>query len=715
MSLNKTSFTFEIGIEELPSRLIQSTCNYFKESLGKLFANQDIEHKEPLEFCSARRILLYYPEISTKASDRVDEIKGPPLKIAWLEDKNEYTKAATGFASKNEASESDLIQKDNYVWLKKEVKGLSLVEILEGNLTEIFYSVTGKRFMRWQNSKLKFSRPLEWLAILVGDQTINLRIENIKNDKYSYGKRLYGKKQFDITNLDSYFKDLEKEHIIIEPTKRAAKITFQVTEIADKENLIADLDSDLLAEINGLVESPQAILCSFDEKYLEIPALVLSTVMKSHQRYIPLYQDQGKKNISNKFIVISDNPEAQAIENIRSGNEKVIIPRFEDALFFIKEDFKVSLEKRYLKLDKINFQIGNLLDKAKRLELISDILTTELNSHPQKSAQIEALQVKQASKLCKTDLSTSLVFEFTELQGELGGIYASRQGQTAAVAQAISEHYQPRFAGDSLPCSPAGKVLAIADKLDNILSSFALGKIPKGSADPFALRRQANGILEILIHSELVLNLRQVISEIIKNCAIYSAQGNFSNEELLNKCLEFLEQRLEFVFSIYHTDSINNKAALDRPDNLVNLNHSHKMIHLLNQFKQDSNFEEALNELTRVINISKNFVGLHKTQPIKSELFEKEIENKLYQEILELNRKITVSYQPDPGFSYQDLVQITPTIRDFFEEVLINHEDEQIKANRQVLISLAREVFTRVANFSKLKTLISEIEVVKSV
>ena len=447
--------------------------------------------------------------------------------------------------------------------------------------------------------------------------------------------------------------------------------------------------------------------------------------MKVHQRYIPIANLNNSEELTPYFIVISNNPESIAEKNIKAGNEKVIIPRFEDACFFLNEDNKISLADRLPKLARINFQVGNMQEKAERLQKMTEVLidalektnTNLVESKTQSGSNYlidanERNDIIQAALIAKSDLDTKLVFEFTELQGEIGGIYAKRQGLSETISKAISEQYMPRFAEDNEPESLGGKLIALVDKLDNIIAYFAAGKIPKGSADPFALRRQANGLLQIIIHGELKFNLEEFLEKFINLNPIFLKDSEFSADELLSKLREFLEQRLEFVFAIYHKNPAINKAVISTDKPLQNLYNRHRIIHFMNEFARNaeigvceqSPYIEFSQAAIRVNSMAKSFKDFNKSNiKIDNSLFKEAAEKELYKELETLEPKLRKHFNTELDFSIKDLSSISSSITNFFEHVLVNDTDLKIKENRQALIYRLDEAFKNIADFSLLK------------
>lgn len=721
------NFILELGVEELPAGLVRGISEHIKNSIANLLKENEIAFKEIENQYTPRRLFFCVHELEAQVADKELEIKGPPEKIAVQGSGNTltYTQAALGFAKKNGVEESQLTVKDGYVYAKVFVKGVSSQKLLEENLESILNSVPGERFMRWANGEVKFSRPIQWLASVIYDEksceTLSFNLENLASANKSYGHRFLGPEAFEIKSREQYINELRDKGVYIDVAERKQVIRTKSEELAKSINGKVEIDEELLDEVANLVENPTPVLCEFDKQYLEVPECVLVTVMAVHQRYFPVY-DSNSKLLAN-FITVSNNPLPEAKQNIKSGNEKVIIPRFKDAEFFFKEDSKLSLEKRLEKLEKINFQAGNLFQKAQRIQKISEFLAKELSAkydlNPAKlvDENLDAESQKNISRaalLSKSDLTSQMVFEFTELQGEIGGIYAAREKEAQQVADAISEHYRPRYAGDNIPSNIGAKIISVADKLDSIACIFALGKIPKGSADPFALRRQANGLLEIIIHSHFILDVDKLIDFSIDLAKAQFGSGRkitktrgkgdnkkvietdeFDWEEARANVKDFISQRLEFVFAINHKDLETNKAVLASPETLTKLNTKHMMIHYVMSLKEDSRWSELLEALTRISNIGDKTLGLEVDEAKFTDASEKEF----FSALKDLNSEFDKEIINEVNIDREKIFALIKPIHKFFDNVLVNDEDQDIRKNRHSLVNFANSLALKIADF----------------
>ncbi len=741
--MSKTAnFIFELGAEELPSAQIKTISNHIKSKIENALIEAGMNFAETYTSYTPRRLFWEFQAINLDNEDKVEIIKGPPEKIAKNDD-GSLSKAALGFAKKNQLQEEDLFFEDAYLCAKQTIKAQNIEEVLQVAIPEAIATTPGTRFMRWAAGDLKFARPLQWLVAVLdkGDenQIIDIEIENIKSSNKSFGHRFLAPEPIEIKNREQYFAQLESQAVVLDFEKRKAKIIEEAKKLAQEVSGQVVLDDDLLEELCLITENPEAILCEFERKFLKVPDVVLKTVMVSHQRYIPIESNELEENAPNDrkllpyFIAVSNNPKTEAKHNIKSGNEKVIRPRFNDAEFFTKEDLKIKLEDRVEKLSKLNFLKGNLKEKTKRIEMLSLFLINKLKGNyannpaknPLDQLKPESSQlILEAASLAKADLTCNLVFEFTELQGVIGGIYAARQGKDPVTANAIKEHYKPCFAGDDEPNNIGAKIISIADRIDNIVCAFALGKIPSGSADPFAIRRQANGLLEIAIHGHLIFDIEDLI-----DYSIELLQKDFGNGDMVkkikgrgekrqeielpelewensrSKLVEFFEQRLEFVFEEFHKHKEINKAVLSRPGALKELNKRHMMIHTLVDLKDRpgdfANFTEAA---SRILNISKKELS-SKTDfkgKIQADLFELEQEKDFYQAISKLEKTHNQNDEYKPILSSNDIFDLTEPINQFFDNVMVNTEEEKLRDNRKALVAYAGSLVQELGDFSLL-------------
>jgi glycyl-tRNA synthetase beta chain len=738
---NIGQFIFELGCEELPAGQIINISNHIKNEISTKLYSAKISCGHFTTHYTPRRLYFQLDDLFLDPIDQTEILKGPPEKISRADD-GSLTQAGLGFAKKNDLNLDELYFEDGYLCAKKTTKGQSAKNILEQAIPEIIANTPGIRFMRWADGVTKFARPIQWIIAVIiatnkSKQILNFEIEGLKAGDLSYGHRFLGPDAICVDNAEKFIAQLERQGVILDIEKRKSTIVSESNELAKSVSGHVVFDDDLLTELSLITENPSPILCSFDSKFLAIPDCVLKTVMIHHQRYLPIEADHiessssdvSKRRLTSNFIAVSNNPLKQAIQNIKAGNEKVIVPRFKDAEFFVHEDMKINLEERLEKLSKLNFLKGTMLAKAHRLKKISGFIIKQLDAHfhnnPHKGPndkldEATKTLIENSALLCKADLSTNLVFEFTELQGEIGGVYALKSGLDEVIAGSIADHYKPRFAGDDLPATIGAKILAVADKMDNLVCSFALGKIPSGSADPFALRRQANGILEIILHSHFVIDINELVDEV---CRLQ--QEEFGSGELITKIKgrgsdrqevqvtelnwedtpslvkDFLKQRLEFVFEIFHKNKEINKAVIANGDPLTDLNKRHMIVHLFNSLKErPEDYKNLVSAISRVFNLAKS--TNNSAENINPALFEAQQEEIFFNavKILDIAEKQNFAYEPI--LRADQVFEIVKPINDFFDNVLVNAEKEDIRKNRKALILYANSIFSGLADFSLL-------------
>ena len=484
----------EIGVEELPSRFGQTTLDQIENNLSKLLKEERINFDNIEKYATPRRLTFVIKNLADKATDLEEEVKGPAKKIAVDADGN-FTKPALGFMKSKGLDPENVYFKQlgnaEYLFGTIKQEGKHTSEVLKNIVPEAIKNVTFPKAMRWGGKNMRFARPIRWMVALLNNEVLDIDLEGIKSSNITRGHRFLGEKEFEVNSVEEYFEKLDKNFVVLDQHKRKEMIREQAIEVAKSLGGEVELDEDLLEEITFLVEYPTAFYGEFDEEYVKLPKEVVTTPMKEHQRYFPVSKD-GK--LLPNFIAVR-NGDSNRIDLVKAGNEKVLRARLADALFFYHEDTKKPLESFVDKLQTVVFQakLGTVYDKTLRIEKLSQVILNELNMTESKENTL------RAAKLCKADLVTNMVFEFTELQGIMGRDYAQVSGENEEVCQGIFEHYLPRFAGDILPETNTGIALSIADKLDSIAGFFAIGIKPSGSQDPYALRRQALGILSYII------------------------------------------------------------------------------------------------------------------------------------------------------------------------------------------------------------------------
>ena len=538
------SLLLEIGLEEVPARFIRGAAEQLQHKLSKWLTDNRITYTDVELYASPRRIAVIAKDVADKQADISEEAKGPSLKIARDEQGN-WTKAALGFAKSQGVEAEALYVREvanvEYVFARKSGVGIATSELLSHSLSELIQSMTFPKNMRWAAHELKFVRPIRWLTALFGNAVIPLEIAGVTAGRTSKGHRFLGV-DTEIPTPETYVASLKEQHVIVDIEERKAMILAQINNMAEEKGWDIAIKDDLLEEVLFLVEYPTALFGTFDPAFLSIPQDVLITSMREHQRYFPVMDKSGA--LLPYFVTVRNGNDV-SLDQVARGNEKVLRARLSDAKFFYEEDQKQPINTALNRLETIVFheELGTIGDKVRRIESLSSIIAELAN------IQADGREsVKRAAQICKFDLVTQMVYEFPELQGIMGEDYARKQGESEEVAIAVNEHYQPRFSGDRVPSSVTGAIVSIADKLDTIAGCFSLGIIPTGSQDPYALRRQAAGIIHILLEFEFPITLTQLFDEALK---VLQAQQPLKRDSaaISADLLEFFALRVKNVLS----------------------------------------------------------------------------------------------------------------------------------------------------------------------
>ncbi|MBP2649672.1 MAG: Glycyl-tRNA synthetase beta subunit [Firmicutes bacterium] len=677
----------EIGTEEIPAKFIPGALRDLKEIAAAKLDERRITYSEVKTYGTPRRMTLMVRDIAEKQSDRESENKGPSLKIAF-DDKGAPTKAAQGFARGQGVEVNQLIEKDGYVYAIVNEFGREVQDILPELLPEIITSLNFPKSMRWGELDFKFVRPIRWLVALYSNQVISFELANVKSGQISYGHRFLSKGQITIKSVDEYFAKMTESHVMVDQDLRRRIIREQVEKLALQQGGKAVIDEELLEEVTYLVEYPTALCGKFEEKYLALPPEAIITPMREHQRYFPVFD--GMDKLLPVFITVRNGGQ-DGIDIVRHGNERVLKARLDDARFFFEEDKKVSLEARVEKLKTVVYQegLGTMFDKVQRVEQLAVFIAKEIGA-----SEAELLTISRGAFLSKADLVTGMVCEFTELQGVMGREYALLSGESPAVAQTIYEHYLPRFAGDVLPESTAGRVVSLADKLDSIVSTFSRGLIPTGSQDPFALRRQALGMVNILINAQINLSLGKIFAKAMDLLVITQAERR---EKLATDLADFFRLRLKNVFTDENMryDLIDAVLAIGC-DNIVDTRLKAKA---LNAGTVDLELGRVIQGLTRVGNLAKNAT----TAEIDPAVFTTEIEEKLYQAYKNAHTQIeALTKERNYGGVLKAIAGLTEPIDAFFVEVMVMADDIAVRNNRLALLKAISDLTADFADLTKI-------------
>lgn len=673
---------FEIGAEEIPAGFLPNIIKQVKELATTFMAEHHVSHGDVKVYATPRRVALIMSDVAEQGEDVHETHKGPSAQIAFDGDGNP-TKAAIGFARGKGLDVSELTVEDGYIYANTTTAGVATASVLAELFTGIIKGLSFPKSMHWGNLDEKFVRPVRWLVALFGDDVVPVSFANVHSSHISHGHRFLGAREIHIENAKAYVAELKLNSIIVDQDERREMIRTQLETIAKEKNATIVWDEDLLEEVLYLVEYPTALCGTFDESYLALPDAAIITPMKDHQRYFPMVDQEGK--LLPMFLTVR-NGNDHSIEVVAAGNERVLRARLDDAKFFFNEDRKKSLADRYEDLTKIVFQegLGNLQDKTGRLLELGRVLGEDCDL-----TEDEMIELERATVLAKTDLTTGMVTEFTELQGEMGKQYALLDGESTEVAEAIYEQYLPRFAGDVLPQTAAGKVLSIIDKVDNLVATFSRGLIPTGSQDPYALRRQAIGIINILMDSAYDVSLVPVLTKAMELLGVATNK----QEELLGQLEQFITLRLKNILldrgiahSVVDIVLSENDTTVAKAVGMADAMMAHRI---------DEN-EALMQAYTRIFNMVKDVTFAE----VNESLLKEEAEKALYtvaRPAFEANRAAIEEGR------YSDAVKLAetlvPAIDHFFENVMVMDKDEAIKNNRLQLLRMTYEV----SNLGKLK------------
>ena len=677
---------FEIGAEEIPAGFMPNILGQLKQLAETKLNDAHLPFESIETYGTPRRLALIVKGLADTSAEISERHKGPSASIAYDADGN-ATKAAIGFARGKGLDVADLVVEDGYIYAETKTAGVPAKDIVTDMLPQLITGLNFPKSMHWGNLDAKFVRPVRWLVALLDEEVIPVEFATVKSGNVTRGHRFLGADEITIKNAASYVDTLKENFVMVDQDARRELISKQLHDIAASKNASIVWDDDLLEEINYLVEWPTALCGGFEESYLALPDAAIITPMKDHQRYFPLVDQDGK--LLPMFLTVRNGSD-HSIEVVQAGNERVLRARLDDAKFFFNEDRKKPLIDRQDGLTKIVFQegLGNLADKTERLLTLGRVFSEECELHEDARVVLE-----RATELAKTDLTTGMVTEFTELQGVMGKEYALLDGESPEVAEAIFEQYLPRFAGDVLPQTEAGKVLSIIDKVDNIVATFSRGLIPTGSQDPYALRRQTIGILNILLGSEWNISLRPIIVESMNLLNVPADK----QDELLGQVEEFITLRLKNIF--LDREVPHHVIDLLLSNNELSVADAEGLVKALLANRIDENVE-LVQAFTRMYNLVKDvtYTGVDES------LLKEDAERALYEMATKASEASIDAWDKN---DYDAVVAVpatlVPAINKFFEDVMVMDKDEAIKANRLQLVRLAYSVMAIIGDISALK------------
>ena len=676
--MNTQDFLLELGTEELPPKLLQKISNALTTNLTDQLSELKLSFGKVESFATPRRLAVLVRDLQLQQDDQTVERKGPALSAP--------DQAVEGFAKSCGVSKQDLSHKAfgkaDYYFFTKEQKGLKTTDLLEEVVDTAIKKIPIAKPMRWGNLDFTFVRPTHWLVMMLGSEVVPATVMGLSAGNTTKGLRFTGEQEFGIDNAADYQQTLfDRAQIEVDFDARKQIIRKQVMQVASKSKANAVIDESLLDEVCALVEYPCAFSGGFDQKFLSVPEEALISAMKSHQKYFHMVDDNEK--LLPSFISVA-NIESSDLSVIIDGNERVIRPRLSDSEFFWEKDKAESLESRLSKLNDVLFMksLGSMGDKVKRIESLSSYIAGVIGANVDYSAR--------AGLLSKSDLVSDMVGEFADLQGVMGGYYALNDGEDESVSIAIREHYHPRFSGDSLPSSKEGLVVAIADKLDTITGIYGIGQGPTGSKDPYALRRMALGLLRIMVEGQLNLDLKALIAQ---SLSLHSSKVDASSADDI---YQFMMDRLRAYYKEQKVSAKAFEAVLAvRPESPYDF---HRRVEALNLFTQQSESESLIESNKRIANILKEHDNLG--TDVDTSVFVEDAEKALYEAVSNVAKDLSSS--ADYEQTMNKLLGLKDSIDSFFDQVMVNTDDEILKRSRLTLLNWVRSLFLSVADISYL-------------
>jgi len=674
-------FLFEIGLEELPSRYVDKAEADLKKITEDELKAERISFSETESFSTPRRVAVIIKNIAEKQEDLDKKSIGPSIEIAYKD--GELTKAGEGFVKSQGAEKEDIKivenEKGKYISVEKFVKGKETKEILPEILSNIIRKIEFEKSMKWGDKSFRFARPIKWFVTLFGNEVLNFEFEGIKGSNKTRGMRYFASQDVVISSPSEYEKTLKENFVIPKKDKRREEILKGIKESCEKDGDTAIINDYLMEEVVNLIEYPYVIKGEYNKDYLQLPEDITTITMETHQRYFPVKDKNGK--LTNKFILVRNAPEYS--ETVKKGNEKVIEPRLADAKFFFEEDLKNKFSDNVEKLKEVTFQkdMGTIYDKIRRSKKIAEYLIEKTGKQSDKE------NVLRTVELAKADLVSNVISEkeFTKLQGFMGSIYAEKQGENKNVALGIFEHYLPRYQGDILPTTIEGALAGIADKMDTVIGCFSVGLKPTSSKDPYALRRAVQGIVYVTLSSVLEYDYKELIK---KSYEIFSDDKKVTEKNVIEDVTEFFKQRIINVLSErYNKDLIN--YEIDLESNIVKLD---ERLKVLSKLSKTENFDKLINLLKRVKNILKD--EKENNIAVNENLFNTEQEKNLLLFINKLEKIESSEFETYTSI----LIDNEEVINDFFDKVIINDENTEIKNNRISLLKKLEKNTDKILN-----------------
>ena len=683
-----SEFFLELFSEEVPANLQKNTRETLLQNFTDFFEKENISFSEKgISFSTPNRLLIFFEKINKKVVKKTEEIRGPNI--------NAPENAVEGFLRSHNIEKKKIFKKKTdkgeFYFYKKLAKKIKTIDLLEENIPQILEKISWKKSMKWGDFDLNWARPLKSILAIFDNKTLKFNYHHLKSCNSTYLDKEFEEKKKTFKNFKSYKDYFKNAGIIIDQNLRKKFIERELKKIAKRKNLVIEIDNKLLDEVTNLVEQPNILICTFSQKFLDIPKEILIISMKHHQKYFHTFDQKGK--ITNKFLVVTNNKDTKGF--IKSGNERVVEARLSDAQFFWEKNKSQNLVKQITKLKTINYfkGLGSYFDKIQRMRKLGGIVSDEL--------LISKEKVELSSSICKVDLISDLVGEFPELQGVMGGYFAEAQGFDKDISLAIREHYLPTGLDSKTPKKPFSIALALSDKLDTLVGFFGINQKPTSSKDPYALRRLALGLIRLSIENNKEFKIRDLINYTLQ---LYQEQGfEFNNKSVQKDLAEFLTDRLKY----YMKEKDVRIDIIDASLKSFGINQITKIYKKSFVFNKLINKEIGMNIISsykRAFNILENELKnkeLELSINTDPALFKNDYEKKLYKKIHELRKYFTsINKDEDYELTLENLAESKQVIFDFFDNVKVNDEDKTIQKNRLELIQMLCKTFDNYINFS---------------
>ena len=688
----------EIGTEEIPAGYISPALESFSSILRKKMADARIGHGEINIYGTPRRLTVIVDDVAEKQTSLSVEMMGPPERIA-MDDKGNLTVPGQKFAEKINVSPKQLkvkeTEKGRYLYAVKTERGIATKTFLKGILPEVILSISFPKTMRWGALKIQFARPIHTIVALLGKDVISFQVGDVKSGRNTFGHRFMAPKKIKLSSSDQYLELLSEASVIADISLRRGKLVAQMNEAVARINGQVIPDDDLVDTVTNLIEYPAAVVGRFDDEFLELPREILITSMRVHQKYFAVEDSQG--NLMPYFVAVN-NTVANDMDLVAKGHQRVLRARLADAQFFFNTDLKNSLDEKKEKLKSVLFQadLGSMFDKTTRIEKLAGFLAGIQGVDEKQTAQIQ-----RAAGLCKADLVSHAVVEFPKLQGIMGRVYAYKQKEPDNVGTAIEEHYQPTYSGAPLPESLEGAILSISDKIDSICGCFSINLIPTGASDPYALRRQANGIILIALKNKFSFSLNDLIE---KSLQLFDKCDASEIGPLTEKIIDFLKGRMGHLLEAegVSKDAVAAVLAVSK-DNIPTI---WQKAHALQRLKAAPDFEILATAFKRVVNIIKKADSSETvSRTVKESLFDHGSESALFNMYKDVEQRVVRHIESgniDKAFA--EIASMRETVDCFFDDVMVMAENSDIRRNRLALLGQISGLFELLADFSKIST-----------